>query len=306
MTCSHLSFLGREGFFCVYAERGSVMKTTADFKKRKRENEPISMVTAYDAPSAKFAEAAGIDAILVGDSLGMVVLGYDSTIPVTMDDMVLHTKAVKRGAASTFVVADLPHLSYHGSIDLTLANVRRLIQEAGADAVKLEGGSTVINEIRTLTDAGVPVMAHLGLTPQSVAVMGGYRIQGKDRKGAEALLQDALAVEKAGAFSLVLECVPTEVAAFITEALSIPVIGIGAGPKTDGQVLVYHDLIGYGDVHVPKFVKAYTNVSEMIVASLKEYHQEVKQRVFPAAEHSFTVSEDVISGLYGGGHNESH
>ena len=284
----------------VHAERGSGMKTTADFKKRKKEKEPISMVTAYDAPSAKLAESAGIDAILVGDSLGMVVLGYNSTIPVTIDDMVMHTKAARRGAPNTFVVADLPHLSYHGSIDSTLANVRRLIQEAGADAVKLEGGATVTDEIRALTDAGVPVMGHLGLTPQSVAVMGGYRVQGKDQAGAKALLNDALAVEEAGAFSLVLECVPKEVAALISEQLMIPVIGIGAGPNTDGQVLVYHDLIGYGDVHVPKFVKAYANIGEHIQSALEAYHQEVKQRSFPAEEHSFTVKEEVLAGLYGG------
>ncbi|MDQ0205949.1 3-methyl-2-oxobutanoate hydroxymethyltransferase [Alkalicoccobacillus murimartini] len=276
------------------------MKTTADFMKRKQTNEPITMVTAYDAPSAKLAESAGLDAILVGDSLGMVVLGYTSTIPVTVDDMVLHTKAVRRGAPNTFVVADLPHLSYHGSFDATLSNVRRLVQEAGADAVKLEGGATVCSEIKALTEAGVPVMGHIGLTPQSVAVMGGYKVQGKDRESARKLIEEAKAVEKAGAFSLVIECVPAELGKLISEQVTIPVIGIGAGVDTDGQVLVYHDLIGYGDVHVPKFVKAYTNVSEQIQQALESYHDEVKRRQFPTEAHSFTVKEDVLQGLYGG------
>lgn len=280
------------------------MKSISDFKKNKQAGIPISMVTAYDAPAAKLAEQAGLDAILVGDSLGMVVLGYDSTLPVTVDDMVLHTKAVRRGAPSTFVVADLPHLSYHGSFDQTISNVKRLVQEAGADAVKLEGGLSVANQVKALTDAGVPVMGHLGLTPQSVAVMGGYRVQGKDLEGAKKLIEEAHALEEAGVFSLVLECVPAELAKQISEALSIAVIGIGAGVDTDGQVLVYHDLIGYGDVHVPKFVKTYANTGNMIQSALMTYHQEVKARQFPELKHSFTIDEDVLKGLYGGHKDE--
>ncbi|TSB46941.1 3-methyl-2-oxobutanoate hydroxymethyltransferase [Alkalicoccobacillus porphyridii] len=276
------------------------MKSVRDFQKNKQTGEPISMITAYDAPAAHLAEASGLDAILVGDSLGMVVLGYNSTLPVTMDDMVLHTKAVRRGAPNTFVVADLPHLSYHGSLDETLTNVRRLVQEAGADAIKLEGGASVIHQVKALTEAGVPVMGHLGLTPQSVAVMGGYRVQGKDLEGARKLIEDAKALEKAGAFSVVLECVPAELAQRIAEELSIAVIGIGAGAHTDGQVLVYHDVIGYGDVHVPKFVKTYTEAGQQIKSALEMFHQEVKSRQFPGPEHSFTMDEEVLVGLYGG------
>lgn len=228
------------------------MKTTSDFKKMKQNHEPIAMLTAYDAPSAKLAEEAGIDLILVGDSVGMVVLGYDSTVPVTMDDMVLHTKAVNRGARNTFIVSDLPFLTYHSSVNETLTNAGRLMQEAGADAVKLEGAGEVISHISKLTSAGVPVMGHLGLTPQSVGVLGGYKVQARGSEEAAQLLEDAKAIEKAGAFALVLECVPQQLTAIVARELSIPVIGIGAGVQADGQVLVYHDLIGYGSGHVPK------------------------------------------------------
>lgn len=276
------------------------MKTTSQFKKMKIENEKIVMVTAYDAPSAKIVEEAGVDIILVGDSLGMVVLGYDSTIPVTIDDMLLHTRAVKRGAKDTFVVTDMPFLTYHSSFEETVQHARRMMQEGGANAVKLEGNGTVIDTISKLTHAGVPVVAHLGLTPQSVGVLGGYRVQGKDAKTAKKLIEDAKLVEEAGASMLVLECVPEQIATIISETLSIPVIGIGAGVNTDGQVLVYHDVIGYGSVHVPKFVKQYTNITKQILLAVESYVADVKERQFPAEEHTFTIKDEELDQLYGG------
>lgn len=276
------------------------LKTTASFKEMKQNNEKIAMMTAYDAPSAKLVEEAGIDVILVGDSLGMVVLGYDSTIPVTIDDMILHSKAVKRGAKNTFIVTDMPFLTYHSSLEVTIDNARRLMQDGGANAVKLEGNGAVIEKIEKLTDAGVPVVAHLGLTPQSVGVLGGYRVQGKDAKAAKQLVEDAKQVEFAGACMLVLECVPKQLAKLISEEISIPTIGIGAGKETDGQVLVYHDLIGYGSERVPKFVKQYTNISESICHALSTYVTEVKTSQFPEDKHTFTMKDEELDRLYGG------
>ena len=276
------------------------MKTTANFMKMKKEQEKITMLTAYDAPAAKLVEDVGTDMILVGDSLGMVVLGYDSTVPVTLDDMLLHTKAARRGAKNTFIVADMPFLTYHSSIEETFKSAGKLMQEGGANAVKLEGAGDVINTIAKLTAAGVPVMGHLGLTPQSVGVLGGYRVQGKDADAAKALVADAKAIEKAGAFAIVVECVPEQVGAMLSEACEIPIIGIGAGVNTDGQVLVYHDVIGYGSVHVPKFVKSYAQISPMIEKALKTYVDEVKAKNFPSQEHSFSMSEDALQALYGG------
>lgn len=276
------------------------MKTTASFKKMKADGEKIAMLTAYDAPSAKFVENSGADIILVGDSVGMVVHGYDSTIPVTLDDMVLHTKAVRRGAKETFIVTDMPFLTYHGSISETLNNARRLMQEAGAHAVKLEGNDEIIDTIAKLTKAGVPVMGHLGLTPQTVGVVGGYKVQGKDVESANQLLEDAKKVEEAGAFGLILECVPKQISALVAKQLSIPVIGIGAGVETDGQVLVYHDLIGYGGAFVPKFVKKYMNVSPLIEDALTQYVRDVKEQAFPEEIHSFTMNEEQLDQLYGG------
>lgn len=277
-----------------------MMKTTSDFKKMKEKREPIAMLTAYDFPSAKLAENAGVDLLLVGDSVGMVALGYDSTVPVTMDDMVLHTKAVKRGASQTFIVTDLPFLTYHGNVNETLTHAGRLMQEAGAHAVKLEGGGEVISQIQKLTSAGVPVMGHLGLTPQSVGVLGGYKVQAKESESAALLVKEAKAIEEAGAFSLVLECVPQQLTEMVTRELSIPVIGIGAGVQADGQVLVYHDVIGYGTGHVPKFVKQYSHVSEMISTAVSEYVSEVKGRQFPEQKHSFNMKAEQLSGMYGG------
>lgn len=276
------------------------MKQTTDFLKMKQTGSKIVMVTAYDYPSGKHAQQAEADIILVGDSLGMVVLGYDSTIPVTMDDMIHHSKAVRRGAGNTFIVVDLPFMSYHLSIRDTLMNGARIMQETGANAVKVEGGDEVIDHIKALTRAGVPVMAHLGLTPQSVAVLGGYKVQGKDADGAMKLLEDAKKCEEAGAFAVVLECVPKQLAAQIAESLSIPTIGIGAGLDVDGQVLVYHDIITYGVERVPKFVKQYTNVNEQIASGLNSYVAEVRLRAFPEDKHSFTMKEEELQALYGG------
>lgn len=277
------------------------MKTTKQLKGMKHDHEPIAMLTAYDAPSAKLAERAGVDMILVGDSLGMVVLGYDSTIPVTIDDMVLHTKAVKRGARDTFVVTDLPFFSYHGSFEETTTNVRKLIQEAGADAVKLEGGVEIADTVQRLVQAGVPVVGHIGLTPQSVGVLGGYQVQGKGKEDGERLIQEAKALEKAGAFAIVVECVPHQLGNLLATEVNVPIIGIGAGNGTDGQVLVYHDVIGYESERIPKFVKQYANVSHTIQAGLATYVQEVKQRDFPAKEHTYTMKDTDWLTLYGGG-----
>ncbi|QWG49783.1 3-methyl-2-oxobutanoate hydroxymethyltransferase [Bacillus mycoides] len=276
------------------------MKTKTDFLKMKEQGEPITMLTAYDYPSAKLAEEAKVDMILVGDSLGMVVLGYESTVPVTVEDMIHHTKAVRRGAKETFIVTDMPFMSYHVSLQDTMINARRIVQESGAHALKVEGAGEVISTIHYLTNAGIPVVAHLGLTPQSVGVLGGYKVQGKDAESAKKLIEDAKKCEEAGAIALVLECVPMQLAELISEQLTIPTIGIGAGQKVDGQVLVYHDLISYGVNRVPKFVKQYTSVQEEIVRGISQYVTEVKTGQFPEEKHSFTMKEEECLALYGG------
>lgn len=276
------------------------MKTATDFMKMKQNGEKIAMLTAYDYPSAKLAEESGVDVILVGDSLGMVVLGYDSTVPVTVEDMIHHTKAVKRGAGSTFIVTDMPFMSYHLSIENTLYNAKKMIQESGAHALKLEGADEVVDIIRYITKAGIPVVAHLGLTPQSVGVLGGYKVQGKDVESAKKMLEDAILVEKAGAMALVLECVPEQLAREISSKLTIPTIGIGAGEATDGQVLVFHDVLTYGVNRVPKFVKTYADVQTVMKDGLSGYVTEVKNKAFPKPEHSFTMKEETLQSLYGG------
>jgi 3-methyl-2-oxobutanoate hydroxymethyltransferase len=276
------------------------VKTTTDFFKMKQNAQKITMITAYDYPSAKLVEQAGTDLILVGDSLGMVVLGYDSTVPVTMEDMIHHGKAVKRGAKDTFIVIDMPFMSYHISNRETLINATRLIQETGANAVKLEGADDVIDQINSLTNAGIPVMAHLGLTPQSVGVLGGYKVQGKSSEEAKLLIQNALKCQAAGAFAIVLECVPMQVAKEVSDQLDIPTIGIGAGSDTDGQVLVYHDLITYGVDRVAKFVKQYTNVNDPISLALDQYISEVRIGAFPEMKHSFQMKAEEVKSLYGG------
>jgi 3-methyl-2-oxobutanoate hydroxymethyltransferase len=276
------------------------MKTKTDFLKMKEQGEPIVMLTAYDFPSAKLAEQAGVDMILVGDSLGMVVLGYESTIPVTVEDMIHHTKAVKRGAKQTFIVTDMPFMSYHVSREETMKNAARLMQEGGAHALKVEGAGDVLLTIADLTEAGVPVVAHLGLTPQSVGVLGGYKVQGKDAEAAKKLIEDAKKCEQAGAIALVLECVPRQLAAEISKQLSIPTIGIGAGAETDGQVLVYHDVLTYGVERVPKFVKQYEHINELIISGISRCVQEVKTKAFPEQQHTFTMKEEELEALYGG------
>jgi 3-methyl-2-oxobutanoate hydroxymethyltransferase len=245
------------------------------------------MVTAYDYPSALLADQAGMDMLLVGDSLGMVVLGYQSTVPVTMDEMVHHTRAVMRANPAALVVADLPFLSYQASVTDAVYNAGRLVKEGGADAVKLEGGRAMVPMVRAIVDAGIPVMGHLGLTPQSVVQLGGYRVQGREKDAADRIAADAEALVEAGVFSLVLECVPADLARRITAELPVPTIGIGAGPDCDGQVLVYHDLLGLFDRFQPKFVKRYVNLGEAIVKALADYREEVRQGKFPGEEHSF-------------------
>ncbi|WP_079910654.1 3-methyl-2-oxobutanoate hydroxymethyltransferase [Paenibacillus sp. 32352] len=274
--------------------------TTAKLKKMKEDRVPISMITAYDYPSAKLAEEAGVDVILVGDSLGNVVLGYDSTIPVTIEDMIYHSRAVARAAQSAFVVTDLPFMTYHGSIDTTIRNAARIMQEGAAKAVKMEGGVEIAEAVSVLTRSGIPVMGHIGLTPQSIHQIGGYKIQGKNSAQAQKLLEEAKALEQAGAFAVVLELVTEQLAEHISNEISIPTIGIGAGPHCDGQVLVFHDALGYGSDIVPKrFVKEFANVGSIIRDGIKQYVDEVKQRQFPLAEHSFQMEDEVAEFLYG-------
>ncbi|MDQ0299410.1 3-methyl-2-oxobutanoate hydroxymethyltransferase [Salibacterium salarium] len=276
------------------------MKSITSFMKMKTASDPIAMVTAYDAPTAKAAAKAEMDIILVGDSAGMVVHGYDSTIPVTLDDMVLHSKAVKRGAPSSFIVTDLPFLTYNGDFSETLASVKRLLQETGIQAVKLEGAGRTLSVINKLTESGVPVVGHLGLTPQSVGTIGGYKVQGKTQAAADKLVKDAAAIEENGAFALVLECVPAQLATYIANLLTIPVIGIGAGVETDGQVLVFHDVVGFNDGYVPSFVKQYAHIQSEIETALMTYVNEVKQSAFPEKQHSFVIDQDILGNLYGG------
>lgn len=266
----------------------------------KEDGVPITVVTAYDYPSAMLAELAEVDAILVGDSLANVVLGYESTVPVTIDDMVHHTKAVTRAARASFVIADMPFNTYHGSIDATLRNASRLMQEGLAKAVKMEGGAEIVPAVEACVRAGIPVMAHIGLTPQSIHQIGGYKVQGKSSDQAVKLMEDAKALEAAGAFSIVLELVTEQLAAQMTKALSIPTIGIGAGAGCSGQVLVFHDLLGYAAKPQPKrFVKEYARIGEQILQGLKQYVKEVKDGSFPGPEHSFKMDDDVAEYLYG-------
>jgi 3-methyl-2-oxobutanoate hydroxymethyltransferase len=280
------------------------MKTTANFIKMKKKNEKIAMLTAYDYPSGKLAEEAGVDIILVGDSLGMVVLGYDSTVSVTVDDMIHHGKATRRGAADTFIAVDMPFGSYQGSNDRILQEAIRIFQETGANALKLEGAGEVINVIDLLTNTGIPIVAHLGLLPQHAGVVGGYRVQAKTAEAAEQLIKDARACEEAGAFMLVLECIPYQLAKEVSAAITIPVIGIGAGAETDGQVLVFHDTVQYGNHHIPKFVEKFADSGTVIREGLKEYVDAVKDGSFPADHHRFTMKEEELSALYGSNKGE--
>lgn len=275
------------------------MKTTASFLKMKNNGEKIVMLTAYDYPTAKFAEEAGVDVILVGDSLGMVVLGYDSTAPVTVEDMIHHGKATRRGAKETFIVVDMPFGSYHSSYDQTLQKAVKIYQETNANALKLEGAGEVLYTIEKLTDVGIPVVAHLGLLPQHAGVLGGYQVQGKTKEAAEQLMREAIEAEEAGACMVVLECVPYQLAEQVSTTLSIPVIGIGAGGETDGQVLVFHDTVQFGYHHIPKFVEQFGDAKKTIHEGLSAYVQAVKEGEFPREEHRFTMKEEELIALYG-------
>lgn len=277
------------------------MKTLNDFLRMKKDGEKIVMLTAYDYPSARLAEEAGVDVILVGDSLGMVVLGYDSTVPVTMADMIHHTRAVRRGAGKTFVVTDMPFLSYQISPAQALENAGRLVQEGGCEAVKVEGGEEIAAQVRALTRAGIPVCAHVGLTPQSATALSGYKVQGRTAEAANKLLRDALALEEAGAFMIVLECIPVQVAQLVTGRLSIPTIGIGAGAACDGQVLVWHDTLGMFDRFTPKFVKKFETLGVKAKEAVGAYAREVREGTFPGPEHTFTMNEAELKRIYGDG-----
>lgn len=273
-------------------------KTVTTFQDAKKNGEKLTMLTAYDYSTAKLIDEAGIDSILVGDSLGNVILGYEDTISVTMEDMIHHGAAVARGAKNALVVVDMPFMSYQTSVYDAVVNAGRLMKEGRAGAVKLEGGISVCPQIKAITEAGIPVVAHLGLTPQSVNAFGGYKVQGKSEEAAKKLIEDAKAVEEAGAFALVLECVPTKLAKIITETLSIPTIGIGAGNQCDGQVLVYQDMLGMFTDYVPKFVKQFGQVGESMKEAFKAYKKEVSEGTFPAEEHGYKIADEVIDKLY--------
>ena len=272
--------------------------TTTSLAAQKQSGDKITMLTAYDYSTAKLIDESGINCILVGDSLGMVMLGYDSTLPVTMDDMLHHTKAVARGAKNSMVIADMPFMSYQTSVYDAVKNAGRLIQEGGAAAVKLEGGAAVCDRIEAIVKASIPVVAHLGLTPQSINAFGGFKVQGKDEQRAKELIEDAKKIEAAGAFMVVLECVPAKLAEIISREISIPTIGIGAGSGCDGHVLVYQDMLGLFSDFTPKFVKKFANIGDAMKVAFKDYIDEVKNGTFPAEEHSFKISDDVIDKLY--------
>lgn len=276
-------------------ERKKFMIT--DFQNKKREGRKITMLTAYDYPMARLVDEAGIDSILVGDSLGMVVLGYESTVPVTMDEMIHHAKAARRGTRYAFLIGDMPFMSYQVSKEEAVRNAGRFMKEAGCDAIKLEGGYEVVEATEAIIDAGIPVLGHLGLTPQSISKLGGYKVQGKDAAAAKRILDQALMLEKAGCFAIVLECVPDKVAKLITETLKIPIIGIGAGIYCDGQVLVTNDMVGLFDRFVPKFVKQYVKLSGMISEGLRKFREEVEAMKFPDEAHSFVVKEEELKKL---------
>ncbi|MBK9122619.1 MAG: 3-methyl-2-oxobutanoate hydroxymethyltransferase [Chloroflexi bacterium] len=271
--------------------------TIQDIQKMKDAGEPITMVTAYDATSARLAEQAEIPMLLVGDSLGMVVQGHESTVRVKPEQMVYHAEIVTRVTSRALVVGDLPFMSYKISPEQAMENAANLMQGAGVSAVKLEGGENIAWTVQRLVDSGIPVMGHIGLIPQSVNQLGGFRVQGRELGPARQLLRDALALEDAGAFAIVLELVPSELAAYITEQLRVPTIGIGAGPHTDGQVQVFHDLFGLAGDFLPRHAKQYGNYGESIVAGLRQYAAEVSARTFPAPENSFKLSPDVLAAL---------
>ncbi len=271
--------------------------TISQIKEMKQKGEKIVMLTAYDYSTAKIVDEVGVPLILVGDSLGMVVLGYESTIPVTMEEMLHHTKAVVRGTKRSLIVGDMPFMTYHISVEQALQNAARFIQEAGAQAIKLEGGVTVAEKVRRMVQCGMPVMGHIGLTPQSIHQFGGHKVQGKSPEAAKRLLDDAIALDEAGAFAIVLETVPTPLATLITEKVSVPTIGIGAGIGCDGQVQVINDILGSFADFVPKHAKQYAKLTDIIRKAVTDYHNEVKDGTFPTEKQSFTMDESVLAEL---------
>ena len=273
--------------------------TTHKIKHMKQKGKKIVMLTAYDTPTAQILSECDVDLILVGDSVGNTLLGYESTIPVTLDDVIHHCAAVSRAKPKSLIVGDMPFMSYKVSVDQALMNCGRMLQEGGAEAVKIEGGGRVVDIVKAVVDSGIPVMAHLGLTPQSIYEFGGYRVQGRTKETAEALVHEAKHLEEAGAFSLVIELVPSETAKIISESIDIPTIGIGAGPYCDGQVLVLWDMLGLFDDFHPKFLKKYANVRQVIIDAVINYSKEVREGVFPDKEHSFELSEEESGRLYG-------
>ena len=272
--------------------------TVATFQSMKENGEKISMLTAYDYSTAKLMDEAGINGILVGDSLGNVILGYTDTLSVTMEDMIHHGRAVARGCKNTLVVIDMPFMSYQTSVYDAVVNAGRLMKEGRGGVVKLEGGIEVVAQIKAITSAGIPVMGHLGMTPQSVNMLGGFKVQGKNEAVAKKMIEDAIALQQAGVFSIVLECVPDRLAKMISEKLTIPTIGIGAGVGCDGQILVYQDMLGMFKDYVPKFVKKYADVGTIMTEAFQNYDKEVKEGSFPDAAHSFTIKDDVLEKLY--------
>ncbi|MCX8738754.1 3-methyl-2-oxobutanoate hydroxymethyltransferase [Gilliamella sp. B2824] len=271
--------------------------TILTLQKYKQNKQKITMLTAYDYTTAKLMDESGVDCLLVGDSLGMVMLGYDSTVSVTMEDMIHHSKAVARAAKTALVVTDLPFMSYHASVYDAVYNAGRLIQEGNAQAVKLEGGQAFCEHIKMIAQASIPVIAHIGLMPQSVLALGGYKVQGKNYQAAKAIILDALAVEQAGAAAILLECVPADLAKFITELVSVPTIGIGAGHGCDGQVLVYQDMLSMYDGVSSKFVKSFAPMGDQMKQAFADYCQEVKQQQFPAPIHEFAIGDEIMTKL---------
>jgi len=271
--------------------------TITDLQAKKLEGRKITMLTAYDYPMARLVDEAGIDVVLVGDSLGMVVLGYDSTVPVTMDEMIHHAKAARRGTKYAFLIGDMPFGSYQISKEEAVRNAFRFMKEAGCEAVKLEGGYEAVEVTEAIVEAGIPVLGHIGLTPQTVSKLGGFKVQGKDAEAARKLIDEALMLEKAGCFAIVLECVPDLVAKMITEKIKIPTISCGAGKYCDGQVLVTNDMVGLFDRFTPKFVKKYANLSHHIAEGFKKYKDDVEKGVFPDQSHSFTIKEEELKKL---------
>ena len=266
-------------------------KTIFDFQQMKKEGKKITFLTSYDFPTAQFAENSGLDMLLIGDSLGMCVYGYEGTIPVSMDQMIAHSQAVRRGAPNTFIIGDMPFMSYQSSVEKAVENAARFLKEAGCDAIKLEGGKRIAHVIRAIVDAGIVVMGHIGLTPQSSGQLGGHKAQGRTAEQAKLVVQDALAVQEAGAHMILLEAIPPEVGHYIAKTLTMPVLSIGAGPGCDGQLLIVSDLIGQFQAFTPKFVKKYCDVASMVTEAMKQYCEDVRKGAFPEEKHCYRMLE---------------